>query len=167
MCSALYGKRAGEWADTTDSAYEFHLAKAAFCAGLDHRQVVSVIMTWRKTHGLSRSLMQLEKGIIPAEWLACRSFRCREGAKCYEDHGDDPGVYHCRGFAKNALLDRGRARHSRGARQDGSAASGETVQTPANEVRLHPRMTAWGHLSVSLLPSSGSQYSPRPTVTES
>ena len=46
----------------------FTWRRRPFCAGLDRQQVVSIIMTWRKTHGLSRSLKQLDKGIIPAAW---------------------------------------------------------------------------------------------------
>jgi hypothetical protein len=54
--------------DATDSAYEYHLAKACFCCGLNQRQTESVILTWRQKHGLQRSLQQLRRGIIPAAW---------------------------------------------------------------------------------------------------
>jgi hypothetical protein len=55
-------------ADTSDSAYEYHLAKACLCCGLNQRQTESVILRWRQEHGLERSLSQLRNGIIPAAW---------------------------------------------------------------------------------------------------
>lgn len=38
-------------ADTTDSAYEYHLAKACSCCGLDPRQTECVVLAWRQKHG--------------------------------------------------------------------------------------------------------------------
>jgi hypothetical protein len=60
--------RKAKAADTTDSAYEYHLAKACFCCGLNQRQTEFVIMTWRQKHGLTRSLRQLRDGIVPGAW---------------------------------------------------------------------------------------------------
>lgn len=37
--------RKGKAADTSDSAYEFQLAKACFCCGLDQGQTTAVILT--------------------------------------------------------------------------------------------------------------------------
>ena len=55
-------------ADTTDSAYEYHLAKACFCCGLDQCQTECVVLTWRQKHGLQRSVQKLRDGIIPHAW---------------------------------------------------------------------------------------------------
>lgn len=66
FCS--FWNRTGKAADTSDSAYEYHLAKACFCCGLDQPQTVAVILKWREKHGLERSLEQLRNGIIPAAW---------------------------------------------------------------------------------------------------
>jgi hypothetical protein len=60
------GKEEG---DTSLSAYEFHLAKACFCVGLDTDQAVTVIKWWWKHHSLTgRSEKKLVKAIIPAAW---------------------------------------------------------------------------------------------------
>ena len=64
---ALWSRR-GKLSDGSDSAYEYHLAKAYFCCGLDQVQAVTVILKWRQTHGLRRSLQKLRNGIIPAAW---------------------------------------------------------------------------------------------------
>jgi hypothetical protein len=64
---ALWNRR-GKLSDGSDSAYEYHLAKACFCCGLDQMQAVTVILKWRQTHGLKRSLQKLRNGIIPAAW---------------------------------------------------------------------------------------------------
>ncbi len=102
-------KRAGEWADTTDSAYEFHLAKAAFLrrtrspAG-GERNYDLAKDTWtitqpkatRQGHHSGRVARSFTLG----EWLACRSFRCREGSKCNEDHENDPGDISAEGSPK-------------------------------------------------------------------
>jgi hypothetical protein len=55
-------------ADTSDSAYEYHLAKACFCCGLDQRQAECVVLTWREKHGLQRSVRKLRHGVIPRAW---------------------------------------------------------------------------------------------------
>jgi hypothetical protein len=60
--------RQGKFGDTTDSAYEYHLAKACFCCGLNQCQAESVILAWRRKHGLNRDLRQLRVGIIPSAW---------------------------------------------------------------------------------------------------
>ena len=57
--------RQGKAADDTDSAYEYHLAKACFCCGLDRRQTESVILNWSRKHGLKRGVRKLRFGIIP------------------------------------------------------------------------------------------------------
>src|ERR1035441_7084089 len=60
---------AKEEGDTSLSAYEFHLAKACFCVGLDTDQAVTVIKWWWKHHNLTgRSEKKLIKAIIPAAW---------------------------------------------------------------------------------------------------
>jgi hypothetical protein len=41
-----FWQRMGKAADTSDSAYEYHLAKACLCCGLDRRQTLSVIQRW-------------------------------------------------------------------------------------------------------------------------
>jgi hypothetical protein len=64
---ALWNRR-GKLSDCSDSAYEYHLVKACFCCGLDQLQAVTVILKWRQTHGLRRSLRKLRSGIIPAAW---------------------------------------------------------------------------------------------------
>jgi hypothetical protein len=58
----------GKAGDATDSAYEYHLAKACFCCGLNHRQAEAVILNWRHKHGLNRDLRQLRNGILPKAW---------------------------------------------------------------------------------------------------
>ena len=63
-----FWNREGKAADTTDSAYEYHLAKACFCCGLNERQTSYVIRGWRQGHGLERSLRKLGCAIIPAAW---------------------------------------------------------------------------------------------------
>jgi hypothetical protein len=63
-----FWKRQGKAGDATDSAYEYHLAKACFCCGLNHRQTESVILSWRDKHGLKRGFRQLRSGIIPKAW---------------------------------------------------------------------------------------------------
>jgi hypothetical protein len=63
-----FWNRLGKAGDATDSAYEYHLAKACFCCGLNHRQTESVILNWRCKHGLKRDLRQLRGGIMPGAW---------------------------------------------------------------------------------------------------
>ena len=63
-----FWSRTAKLGDTTDSAYEYHIAKACFCCGLTERQAIAVIVKWRCTHRLKRSLRQLRSGIIPAAW---------------------------------------------------------------------------------------------------
>ena len=60
-----FWNRRGKAGDATDSAYEFHLAKACFCCGLNHRQTECVVVTWRRKHALDRDLKQLRTAIIP------------------------------------------------------------------------------------------------------
>jgi Bifunctional DNA primase/polymerase, N-terminal len=60
--------RQGKAADTSDSAYEFHLAKACFCCGLNERQTSHVTLVWRQEHGLDRVPRKLSCVIIPAAW---------------------------------------------------------------------------------------------------
>jgi hypothetical protein len=55
-------------ADATPSAYEYHLAKACFCCGLNQQQTGHVIQTWFRKHGLERSIEKLRSAIIPAAW---------------------------------------------------------------------------------------------------
>jgi hypothetical protein len=63
-----FWKREGKAGDATDSSYEYHLAKACFCCGLNHRQAESVIVNWRRKHVLNRDLRQLRSGILPKAW---------------------------------------------------------------------------------------------------
>jgi Bifunctional DNA primase/polymerase, N-terminal len=64
-----------EQGDTSLSAYEFHLAKACYCVGLDTDQTVIVIQWWWKHHSLAgRSEKKLLKGIIPAAWRAVADY---------------------------------------------------------------------------------------------
>jgi Bifunctional DNA primase/polymerase, N-terminal len=63
-----FWERRGKAGDATDSAYEYHLAKACFCCGLNYRQAESVILTWRRKHSLTRDLRQLRNAIIPKAW---------------------------------------------------------------------------------------------------
>jgi hypothetical protein len=63
-----FWKRQGKAGDATDSAYEYHLAKACFCCGLSQCQTEFVIGTWRRKHGLNRDRRQLRFGIIPKAW---------------------------------------------------------------------------------------------------
>jgi hypothetical protein len=51
-----FWKREGKAGDATDSAYEYHLAKACFCCGLNHRQAEAVILNWRRKHALNCDL---------------------------------------------------------------------------------------------------------------
>ena len=51
-----FWRRQGKAGDATDSAYEYHLAKACFCCGLNHRQAEHVVVLWRQKHGLQRSV---------------------------------------------------------------------------------------------------------------
>jgi hypothetical protein len=63
-----FWNRQGKLGDATDSAYEYHLAKVCFCCGLNHRQAESVVLNWRRKHGLNRDRRQLRNGIIPKAW---------------------------------------------------------------------------------------------------
>jgi hypothetical protein len=63
-----FWNREGKLADTSDSAYEYHLAKACFCCGLNQQQTEFVIVTWWRKYGLARSLQKVRRGIIPAAW---------------------------------------------------------------------------------------------------
>lgn len=63
-----FWRREQKAGDTTDSAYEYHLAKACFCCGLDQRQTECVVLNWRQKHGLQRNLRKLRDAIIPAAW---------------------------------------------------------------------------------------------------
>jgi hypothetical protein len=67
-----FWKRQGKAGDATDSAYEYHLAKACFCCGLNCRQTESVILNWRCKHSLKRDPGQLRYGIIPKAWCEVR-----------------------------------------------------------------------------------------------
>ena len=69
-----FWKRQGKAGDATDSAYEYHLAKACFCCGLNHRQTEFVITCWRRKHALNRDARQLRSGIIPKAWCAVESW---------------------------------------------------------------------------------------------
>jgi hypothetical protein len=64
----LFWRRQRESGDTTDSAYEYHLAKACFCCGLNPKQTEAVILKWRREHGLTRDLSKLCDAIIPGAW---------------------------------------------------------------------------------------------------
>jgi Bifunctional DNA primase/polymerase, N-terminal len=63
-----FWKRQGKAGDATDSAYEYHIAKACFCCGLNVRQSEAVILNWRRKHGLNRDSRQLRTGILPKAW---------------------------------------------------------------------------------------------------
>jgi hypothetical protein len=63
-----FWRRHGKAGDATDSAYEYHLAKACFCCGLNHRQAEHVVLHWRREHGLQRSLRKLREAIVPKAW---------------------------------------------------------------------------------------------------
>jgi hypothetical protein len=63
-----FWKRKGKLKDNSDSAYEYHLAKACFCCGLDQKQALTVIQTWRDKHGLRRSRDRLRNVILPSAW---------------------------------------------------------------------------------------------------
>ena len=63
-----FWERQGKAADTTDSAYEYHLAKASFSCGLNQQQTESVVLTWRRRHGLNRDRRKLRLAIIPEAW---------------------------------------------------------------------------------------------------
>lgn len=63
-----FWNRRGKLGDNSDSAYEYHLAKACFCCGLDQKQALTVIQTWREKHGLRRSRDRLRNVIIPGAW---------------------------------------------------------------------------------------------------
>jgi hypothetical protein len=60
--------RTGKLGDPSDSAYEYHLAKACLCCGLDQIRTAAVILKWREKHELKRSSKKLVTGIIPAAW---------------------------------------------------------------------------------------------------
>jgi hypothetical protein len=60
-----FWKREGKAGDATDSTYEYHLAKACFCCGLNHRQAEAVIVNWRRKHVLNRDPRQLGNAILP------------------------------------------------------------------------------------------------------
>ena len=63
-----FWRRQGKSGDATDSAYEYHLAKACFCCGLTHRQAESVVLSWRRKHFLNRDIRKLRSGILPKAW---------------------------------------------------------------------------------------------------
>ena len=63
-----FWRREGKAGDATDSAYEFHLAKACFCCGLTQSQTIAVILRWWKQHGLRRCPAKLEHAIISKAW---------------------------------------------------------------------------------------------------
>jgi hypothetical protein len=63
-----FWNRKGNFRDNSDSAYEYHLAKACFCCGLDQKQAVTVVQVWRDKHGLRRSRGRLRNVIIPGAW---------------------------------------------------------------------------------------------------
>ena len=61
--------------DTSDSAYEFHMAKACFCVGLDSGQTAEVIGWWRREHGIEgRDVKKLVSCVIPAAWAEVREW---------------------------------------------------------------------------------------------
>jgi hypothetical protein len=63
-----FWRRQAKAGDATDSAYEYHLAKACFCCGLNHRQAEHVVLLWRRQHGLQRSVRKLREAIVPKAW---------------------------------------------------------------------------------------------------
>jgi len=63
-----FWKCEGKAGNATDSAYEYHLAKACFCCGLNNGQAESVILNWRRKHALNRDLRQLRNRILPKAW---------------------------------------------------------------------------------------------------
>ncbi len=68
MVFRSFWRRQGKAGDATDSAYEYHLAKACFCCGLNHRQAEHVVLLWRQKHGLQHSLRKLRGAIVPKAW---------------------------------------------------------------------------------------------------
>ena len=58
--------REGKVADTSDSAYEYHLAKACFCCGLNESQTSYVLLAWSQERGLDRRLRKLSCVINPS-----------------------------------------------------------------------------------------------------
>ena len=77
-----FWNRRGKAGDATDSAYEYHLAKACFCCGLNHRQTEFVVMGWRRKHGLNRDLRQLRIAIIPRAYSEVEPWVQRWCAEC-------------------------------------------------------------------------------------
>ena len=65
---ASFWNRKKKQGDTSDSAYEYHIAKACFCCGLTKRQTSIVIRTWWRRYGMERRREKLERSIIPAAW---------------------------------------------------------------------------------------------------
>lgn len=64
-----FWRRQGKAGDATDSAYEYHLAKACFCCGLNAEQTEYVVVVWRQKHGLlQRCPKKLRYAIIPSAW---------------------------------------------------------------------------------------------------
>jgi hypothetical protein len=63
-----FWNRAKKMADTSLSAYEYHLAKACFCCGLNEQQTIYVIQKWWRKQGFERSLRKLRCAIVPAAW---------------------------------------------------------------------------------------------------
>jgi len=92
-----FWKRQGKAGDATDSAYEYHLAKACFCCGLNYRQTESVILNWRCKHGLKRDLKQLRGGIIPQAW-------CEVGPWVERWHAEREAATQLRKAAKTAKI---------------------------------------------------------------
>jgi hypothetical protein len=72
-----FWRRRGKAGDATDSAYEYHLAKACFCCGLNYRQAEHVILNWRREHGLQRSLRKLRESIVPKAWAEVETWVAR------------------------------------------------------------------------------------------
>jgi len=84
---AALWSRTAKLGDNSDSAYEYHLAKACFCSGLDQTQVVTVIGAWRRKHGLRRGRDKLCNVIIPAAWKEVSAWvdRWRAGRAAAEE----------------------------------------------------------------------------------
>lgn len=54
--------------DRSLSAYEFHIAKACFCCGLQETQVVAVLRCWWRAHELANRERKFVRGVMPSAW---------------------------------------------------------------------------------------------------
>lgn len=54
--------------DCSPSAYDFHLAKAAYCVGLDTNQVTIVVKWWHKHHAIPFNEKRFHKSTVRKAW---------------------------------------------------------------------------------------------------